>query len=239
VPDRPVELTFLLLTRNERENLPDLVPVIRQAADGLGVTAEIVVVDASSDGTADVARSLGCKVMVQTAPGYGEAFRLGLATARGDFVLTMDADHSHPPDFIRDMWALRDAADVIIGSRYVPGGRAEMSIARRALSRTLNWVYARVLDLPLSDLSSGYRLYRRAIIDTLAPLSGRDFDILEEILVKAWCHGYRVREVPIEYRPRHLGRSNANAFKFSFSYLRTLRRLRRLRSSATLPNRSA
>jgi dolichol-phosphate mannosyltransferase len=226
-----VALTLLLLTRNEAENLRLLVPSLREVVESLRVTYEIVIVDASDDATAEVARGLGCVVLAQERRGYGAAFRQGLSAARGDFILTIDADHSHPPQFLRQMWACRGQADVVIASRYVPGGRAEMSLSRMILSRVLNWTFARLLALPLSDLSSGYRLYRRAIIASLLPLHGKDFDILEEILVKAWCAGHRVQEVAFEYRPRHAGRSNARALQFARSYLGTLGALWTLRHS--------
>lgn len=227
-----MDLTLLLLTRNEAENVRLLVPSLREVVASLGVPYEIVIVDDSDDATAEVAHELGCVVLAQEQAGYGAAFRQGLNAARGAFVLTIDADHSHPPQFLRQMWACRGQADIVIASRYVPGGRAEMSLSRTILSRVLNWTFARLLALPLSDLSSGYRLYRRAIIESLLPLHGRDFDILEEILVKAWCAGYRIQEVAFEYRPRHAGRSNARALKFASSYLGTLGALWALRNSA-------
>jgi dolichol-phosphate mannosyltransferase len=225
-----LDLTLLVLTRNEEENVRLLVPSLREIVESLRVRYEIVIVDASSDATADVARQLGCVVVAQERPGYGAAFRQGLGAARGAYVLTIDADHSHPPQFLRQMWACRDQADIVIASRYVPGGRAQMSLSRTILSRLLNWTFARLLALSLSDLSSGYRLYRRAILGPLLPLHGKDFDILEEILVKAWCAGYRIQEVAFEYRPRHAGRSNAQALKFAVSYLGTLGALWALRN---------
>jgi SAM-dependent methyltransferase len=108
-----------------------------------------------------------------------------------------------------------------------------MPLGRALLSRVLNGVFARVLDLPLSDLSSGYRLYRRAALLELPPLTGADFDVLQEVLIQAWCAGFKVREVPIEYVPRETGRSKARAVGFAPSYLRTLKRLWTQRNSAT------
>jgi dolichol-phosphate mannosyltransferase len=229
----PIDLSVLILTRNERENLGFLVGRVRDIVDDLRLEAEFVIVDDSVDGTSDVARALGCKVVAQEGRGYGNAFRQGLAATQGEFTLAIDADHSHEPKFLYDMWSLRDSADLVIGSRYVPGGSAEMPASRRVLSKILNVVFARVLTLPLRDLSSGYRLYRRAVIDAVMPLRGRDFDILEEILVKAYCEGFRIREVPIHYRPRNQGRSNAKAVKFAFSYLRTHGSMWRLRNAGT------
>jgi dolichol-phosphate mannosyltransferase len=230
--DQP-DLSVLILTRNERENLRLLVPEIRKVVADLAARAEIIVVDASTDGTLEEAIALGCRGVRQNRPGYGHAFRQGLEAARGEFILTIDADHSHEPGFFYQMWALRDSADVIIGSRYVPGGRADMAWSRKLLSRVLNRIFSRVLVLPYQDLSSGYRLYRRCVARSGPPLEGKTFDVLEEILVKAYVQGWRIREVPMDYRPRHRGRSNASAIRFATSYLRTLASLWRLRNGAT------
>jgi dolichol-phosphate mannosyltransferase len=228
-----VDLTVLLLTRDEAENLRTLIPGLTEILQSLRVSYEILVVDHTGGSTADVARSLGCVVIVQSGTGYGSAFREGLSGAQGEFIVTLDADHSHPPRFLRHMWACRHLAEIIVGTRYAPAGRADMPLIRTILSRLLNWTLARLLALPLSDLSSGYRLYRRSILPALFPLLGNDFDVLEEVLVKAWCTGYRIREVPIEYRPRHSGRSNARALAFALSSITTVKALWTLRNSAT------
>jgi SAM-dependent methyltransferase len=108
-----------------------------------------------------------------------------------------------------------------------------MPVVRRILSRILNHVFAAVLAMPYRDLSSGFRLYHSRVLRSAAHLAGRDFDAQEELLVRAYCEGWRIREVPIRYRPRHAGRSNARALRFAFSYLRTLRSLWALRNSAS------
>lgn len=229
---RRLDLTILILTRNERENISLLVPKIWKIVANMGIEAEIVIIDASSDGTAEAATELGCRAVPQRGRGYGAAFQQGLEEVRGDFLLTIDADHSHEPEFLYHMWAIKDLADILIGSRYVPAGQAVMPLSRRVLSRVLNRVFSIALDLPYKDLSSGYRLYRRSVIEATLPLAGKDFDILEEILVKASCQGFRIREVPIYYRPRNTGRSNANAVKFAVSYLKTLKAMWVLRNGA-------
>jgi uncharacterized protein YbaR (Trm112 family) len=96
---------------------------------------------------------------------YGAALRTGFDHALGEYILTLDADGSHDPSFIKAIWAARTGVEVVIASRYVEGGGAEMPRARRALSRTLSQVLRRGLSLPYSDLSSGFRLYRRTALD--------------------------------------------------------------------------
>ena len=115
-------------------------------------------------------------------------------------VLTMDADASHPPAYIESLWNSRDRAEVVIASRYVPGGAARMPTSRYVLSRVLNRFFSTGLDIPIRDLSSGFRLYNRSLLQQT--YTARDFDILEEVVVRAYAEGWRVLEVPFTYEPR-------------------------------------
>lgn len=226
-----LDLSIVIPAWNERANLELLLPALRQVCEDLGVRAEVVVVDGGSgDGTAELARRLGARVVPQAARGYGAALREGLAASRAPFVATMDADLSHRPVFLGDLWKCRGEADVLIASRYVPGGDSQTHWMRRLLSRVLNQIYARALALPLRDLSSGFRMYRRGAIAEL-PLAARDFDILPEIVTRLYAEGYAVREVPFRFLSRGSGRSHVRLLRFAWSYLRTLARLWRLRNS--------
>ncbi len=165
----------------------------------------------------------------QTEPGYGNAFRQGIARCRGEWILTLDADGSHDPNFIRSVWAQRDTAEVVIASRYADGD-ARMPYSRLVMSKLLNRFVGRLLSLPVQDLSSGYRLYRRSALDNIE-LSGRDFNVLVELLTKLYLRGYQIREVPFFYKPRGEGRSKAALVRFAQSYLRSCWNLWRLRNS--------
>jgi len=146
----------------------------------------------------------------------------------------MDADLSHPPTFVADLWRRRHEAEVLIASRYVEGGGATMPFYRAVLSRVLNRFFALGLGIPLRDLSSGFRLYhRRALL--VDEVTARDFDVLPEIVVRAYRHGWRVLEVPFLYEPRVHGSSNARIIPFGVAYLGTFGRLRRLRLSTGSP----
>ncbi|MFO1323733.1 MAG: glycosyltransferase [Burkholderiales bacterium] len=215
-------LGVVILTRNEADNLRTLLPALADVLAKAGVVHDVVVVDADSpDGTADVARQLGATVVSQRGAGYANALRQGLACGTGDYLLTLDADLSHRPEFVVEMLDRREDADIVIASRYVDGGRAVMPLSRRALSRVLNSVYAGALGLPVRDLSSGFRLYRRSALAALAP-RGEHFDVLPEILAQAVLQGMTVREVPFAYQPRVAGLSKARALAFAPSYVRTL-----------------
>ena len=225
------ELTVLIPALNEAENLKMLVPELQRALDELAVDYEILVVDGGSqDGTEAVVNELGARYLRQAERGYGGALTDGFAVARGDYVLTMDADYSHEPAFVRSLWEHRHDAELLIASRYVPDGRADMSRFRLVLSQVLNRIYRYVLDLPCLDLSSGYRLYRMSALRQVSAV-GREFDFLPEVLVRLYAEGYKIKELPFHYRPRREGRSHVMLFRFAFAYFRTLVRLRAVRTS--------
>jgi len=169
-------------------------------------------------------------VLVQDTPGYGGALATGFRAATGESILTMDADLSHPPTFISDIWACRDDSDIVIASCYVEGGAAHMPLGRYILSRALNRVFSRGLSLGVRDMSSGFRLYRSRVLSNHGPLP-RDFDVLQTLLVRAYAEGWRVVEVPFTYAPRQHGQSHARVLRFGRAYAHTFRHLWKLRSS--------
>ena len=229
---KPPDIAVVVPALNERENLELLLPSLLAVTERLGLVAEIIVVDGGSvDGSRQAAEQLSARVVTQQQRGYGGALLAGFAAARAPFVVTMDADLSHQPVFLEDFWRLRSDAELLIASRYVPGGSAEMGAVRRFLSQILNRIYSRVLSLPLRDVSSGFRMYHRDVLATL-DLQARDFDVLEEILVKVYVSGGRVREVPFHYQARQSGKSHAKLVRFGWAFSKTLFRMWRLRNSA-------
>jgi len=227
-----VNLTVLLLTWNEAQNLAGLLPRLKALLERLGVRHELLVIDAgSTDGTAKVAASHGARVIRQSQPGYGAALREGFAHARGRFIATLDADLSHDPESLERLWNARDDAAVVIGSRYADGGSADMPFYRLFLSRVLNRIYALGLAVPYRDMSAAYRLYRREALKGIRP-EGRNFDVLEDILMRLTSAGHNVVEVPIRHRRRVSGRSHVQLPQFAMSYARTLWRLWAIRHSS-------
>jgi dolichol-phosphate mannosyltransferase len=224
-------LTVVIPALNEAASLAQVLPIVEQALAELGISHEVIVVDGgSADGTQEVVRKAGARLVSQRLPGFGGAYRAGFEQARGEFIVTQDADGSHDPSFLKDLWAARTDGEVVIASRYVPGGTADMPAWRALLSRVLNLTFRRGLSLPIRDLSSGFRLYRRSALQELT-LEGTDFNVLEEILIKALAAGYSVREVPFRYKARVAGRSHARLLRFARSYLRTFVAMWRLRNS--------
>ena len=156
--------------------------------------------------------------------GAATAVHSSLVSLSAPYIITMDADHSHPAQFVEELWNHRDQSHMLIASRYVPGGIADMSLFRRALSGILNRTFGWLLALPFRDLSSGFRLYRRDVLLALHPVA-RDFDILEELLIELYARGCVIREVAFHSEPRGAGHSHARLWKFGWSYLKTLSRM--------------
>ena len=226
-----MDVSVILPVVNEAENLSALIPRLIALLDRERLTHEIVVVDgASSDGTRETAEALGARVVAERRRGYAGALETGIAEARGDYVLTLDADQSHDPDFIVKMWRARTRADIVIASRYALGGVAYSGFVRRFTSWLLNAVLRRMLSMPVRDLSSGYRLYRREVLANLE-LTATNFEVLEEILVKAYASGFSVVEVPFTYFPRGAGRSHAKLVSFGWKILRSSLPLWKIRNS--------
>ena len=182
----------------------------RLAAALAGHEWELIVVDdGSPDGTADLAESYAPAhpVRVVRRPGkagLASAVLAGFAEARGDVLLVMDADLSHPPEAVpRLVSAIRDGADLAVGSRYVKGGGTEdWPLKRRVVSRAA-CLLGNVL-VPVRDCTSGFFAVRRSAIDGVK-LNPIGFKIGFEVMARA--HYRRAVEVPYVFRDRELGRS--------------------------------
>jgi len=227
-----VELSVVMPAYLEEENLRLLLPRLVSTLATLGVPWEVIVVDtvAPMDRTRDVCLAHGC-VYLPRSPGndFGDAVRSGIAASRGHRVLFMDADGSHPPEFVAELWRHRDEADVIVASRYTAGGVTENSLPLVLMSRILNISYAWVLGLPCRDVSNSFKLYPGAALRRLH-LVCRHFDIVEEILYKLVRGSARTRihEIPFAFKKRLFGDTKRNLLVFVASYAATIIRLRRM-----------
>lgn len=226
-----IDISVVVPALNEAENLTGFLPRLKSCLSAADQCGEIIVVDGgSTDGTVDVARREGATVLIESETGFGTAIREGIGRASGKYVITMDGDGSHDPEYIPSLVGAAESADMVIASRYVPGGGAISSLFRNTLSQILNWCLRNSLSLPMRDISGGFRLYRKSIFDELA-ISGADFSIQAEIAVKAYARGFRVIEVPFEYRPRVHGMSKARIWKYGWSFVKTAFSLWRLRNT--------
>lgn len=223
-----MDISVVIPVLNEAGSLPGLLPHLGSFLESMNVTFEVIVVDGgSTDGTLDVARGAGATVLIQRETGFGAAIREGIGRAHGQYVITMDGDGSHDPKYIPSLVEAAGSADIVIASRYVPGGGAICSWFRNALSRILNWGLRNFLSLPIRDISGGFRLYRKSIFDEVQ-FSGKDFSIQAEIAAKAHTRGFTITEIPFEYHPRAHGISKARIWKYGWSFVKAAFSLRKL-----------
>lgn len=230
----PLNLSVIIPARHEATNLALLLPEVNRVLNNLAVTYEIVVCDElANEKTIEVARNNSAILHKPELHGYGSALQSGFELAQGEYIITMDADLSHPAEFLTDLWHARNTADIIIASRYVKGGQAIMPLSRLVLSRILNVFFSWGLGLSVRDMSSGYRMYRSTFVKNLICTS-RNFNILQELLVYAIIDGYSIHEIPFTYEPRKHGSSHARIIHFGINYLQTFTRLRKIRNAARI-----
>jgi len=232
----PPLLSITIAAYREAENLTALLPAIQAAAAALTPNYEILVIDTEQplDDTPAICIAHGVRhIPRRGGSSYGDATRTAIAEARGTYLLNMDADGSHSPEYFRALWAERERFDITIGSRYAPGGHTENPAILIFLSYIVNLTFRIAFRIRARDVTNSFRLYRRDLLTPLH-LQSDDFDILEEILIKATLRRppARIGEVPVTFRRRQAGESKRDLVQFAFGYLKTLRRLRAFAASA-------
>lgn len=222
-------ISVIIPTYNERENLPILVEQIFSSLES--IPGEVVVVDDNSpDGTGKVAEALKQRFPVQVIhragkEGLASAVVAGFKNAKGEFICVMDADLSHDPKLLAPMAkALQNGAEMVVGSRYIPGGGMNGWPKFREFGSRMAILLARPLT-PIRDATSGYFCFKRSVMDgvTLDPLG---FKIGLELFVKGNYSTFQ--ELPYIFVDRQKGESKLNS-KEVRNYLKHLSKLYRWR----------
>jgi dolichol-phosphate mannosyltransferase len=203
-------------TYEERDNLG---PVLSRLHAAVPEADVLVVDDASPDGTGELADEMAAadrriRVLHRDGKsGLGAAYLAGFAAALRDgydIVVEMDADGSHPPEDLPALLAALGDADVVLGSRYVPGGTVRNWPAHRQLISRAGNFYSRVaLGVPIKDITAGYRVFRRQVLEELdlGEISSQGYCFQIDMAWRAVQGGFRVHEVPITFTERERGAS--------------------------------
>jgi dolichol-phosphate mannosyltransferase len=207
-------------TYNERDNVEPIVRALGRVFAEHDLDGRVLVIDDNSpDGTGAVADALAAELdwvgvlhrprKEGLGPAYLDGFRRVLAEG-AELVLEMDADFSHDPADVPRLVAAAEEADLVIGSRYVPGGGVRnWGSVRRAISRG-GCLYAQtLLGLPIKDLTAGFKCYRRSVLETidLDAIHSKGYAFQIETTYRAVRAGFRVAEVPVVFTDREEGSS--------------------------------
>lgn len=218
-----MKLTVSMITMNEEGAIAKVVKDIRSVAPD----AEILIVDSSKDRTAEIAQELGCRVLKQFPPqGYGPAMDRAVREASGDVVITLDCDDTYPVEVIPRLVQLVDEGYDLVNTTRTWKRPKAMPFANYLANRFFA-LGARVLHgLKTTDVHSGMRAYRKSMIDAV-PWNPRGPALPVDMYVLPFRRGYRVTEIPIDYRER-IGTTTLHRFS---STLWTFKRLWRARKA--------
>ncbi|PKM79912.1 MAG: dolichyl-phosphate beta-D-mannosyltransferase [Firmicutes bacterium HGW-Firmicutes-14] len=208
---------IVIPTYNEKENITRLIPEVLVQDPG----SEVLVVDDNSpDGTGSLVEEMSGqneRIHLIRRPGkmglgtaYITGFRYALERPGIDCIFEMDADFSHQPGYIPDFLKAAESADVVLGSRYVPGGGVRnWGITRKVLSRGGSIFSRFMLGLPARDCTGGFRCYRREVLGALDldRISSEGFGFQVEMLHECNKRGFRIKEIPIIFPDREQGTS--------------------------------
>jgi len=212
-----VKISVLVPTYNERENLPELLKRISKVFREKKIDGEVIVIDDNSpDGTGELAEELRkkysfLKVIHRRAKlGLGSAYLEGFGLSSGQLIFTMDSDLSHDPKYLPRFIEAAKRADLVVGTRYMKGGKTiGWGIYRRLVSRGANFLAKLVIRDGVKDVTSGYRAYHRKILERI-PLdkiqsSGYAFQL--EMMYEVKRRGFKIKSVPITFVDRKRGKS--------------------------------
>jgi dolichol-phosphate mannosyltransferase len=233
----------IIPTYNEAENLRLITERVRRAVPSVDI---LVADDNSPDGTGQIADELAAAdnhIFVLHRPGkrgLGAAYVAGFGWAKDkgyDVVVEMDADGSHAPEELPRLLDTLRVVDVVLGTRYVPGGSVHnWPLHRLALSRGGNLYIRMALGMPFKDATGGYRAYRMAVLDAIdvPTVASQGYSFQVELAWRAHRHGFRIVEVPITFTERERGASKMSGNIFKEQLLRVTGWGLRVRRDAVL-----
>lgn len=191
------DVAVVMGTYNEVEAVAGVIDDVAAATDG---RASVVCVDSSDDGTAEVARARGARVIEQPPRGYGVALLAGLRAVERPVVVTTDCDGTYPMDRIPDLLELvNEGYDVVGGDRISPGADT-MPALNRAGNRAFAVLSTALSGARVRDATSGMRAYHREVVRTIEWTENTGLSA--ELLLRPLVRGYHVTEVPIDYAER-------------------------------------
>ena len=232
-------ISLMIPAYNEADNLGVLLPKIKDELNALSKPYEIYVLDASSsaDNSKAVCINHNVSYIRVEDTTYGSAVRKGISIAKYDKLMFMDADCSHDPKYIKELYAFSMDYDIVIASRYVHGGDTENNAILVVMSKLVNLFYKLLFRISAIDVSTSYKMYNAKDVKKLT-LTCTHFDIIEEILVKLSVanNNIKIKEIPILFKKRAYGKSKRKLFVSIVSFFITALKLLKYKISAKKQN---
>ena len=232
-----MEATIVIPTYNERGSIKNLINSIDSVFVKNNIDGEIIIIDDNSpDGTGDIIDTIRRRLKYvkvihrKSKLGVGSARRLGFNSASKKIVVSMEGDSTHNPLYIPELIKeIEDGADLVIGSRYLKDSKIiNWSFKRRVISNTANFITRFVTGVKITDVTNGYRAFTKEMFSKLL-IESEKYPFNMEFTCEAVSRGFKVTEIPIEFKQRKDGSSKLNVldefffflmvvFRFSYTY---------------------
>ncbi|MEM5805443.1 MAG: glycosyltransferase [Candidatus Aenigmatarchaeota archaeon] len=197
-------ISVIIPTKNE----PYVKYLVKEIKKTLKRDFEIIIVEASNK----LPKIKNVKVIKQKGTGLGKAFLQGLKHAKGDIIVLMDGDGSHSPKFLPSLIKNLNDSDIVVGSRFIKDGKTLDETHRRIISFIFRKFAAFILGLDLKDNMSGFAAFKRSVFDKIKP-DAIGYKIVLETAYKAKKKGLKIKEVPITFYPRRMGKSKSTVLE--------------------------
>ena len=226
-----VDLSIIIPSFSEEKNLSDILPRLKKTLNNLRKSYEVLIVDQtkSVDNTKIICNKFNFTYLNRfPSNSYGDAVRTGIKNSTGEKIIFMDADGSHDPEFISNLYLNSDKSDIVIASRYIEEGGTANTFLLTLMSKLLNFSYSFVLGVPCKDVSNSFKLYKSEHLKKIS-LICNNFDIVEEIIFKIYNENSNIviKEIPFFFKQRKFGETKRNLFLFILTYLFTMIKLKR------------
>ncbi len=235
-----LKLSLVIPTYNEEGNIKTLLETTSRALKSIPISFELIVVDDNSqDQTRPIVKDLQKTnpeiILIErnTERGLATALTRGYQASRGQYLGAMDADLAHDPKYLPEMIRLLDSgqADFVIGSRYIPGAKFEgKPLLNRMASLAGQFLIKIILGLSVKDTSNNYRVFRKNIWEKIKDRLHPEGNImLTEIVYLAAKNNFRIKEIPILYLERRLGKSKLSVFKETTKFFKNIWKIKNSR----------
>lgn len=219
------KISIVVPVHNECYVIKDFINKLKKAIQKINILSECIVVDdGSNDGTADILKMSGIRVLTHSkCLGYGAALKTGIDNANSDIICIIDADNTYAPDDIQELVKFIDKYDMVVGARIKNSARVfpfYQRIAKSFICSLLNIIFRQ----KILDINSGLRMIKKSIVEKYCFLLPNSFSFTASITLVMLLGNYRIKYVPINYFKR-VGRPKVKLFKYTINFIKSYWRI--------------